>query len=66
MYEKTKIVCFGCEISRSEFTTSKYLAQLYDLQDRLQINSLDDVQELIDELENQKSELEEKYYNIPK
>jgi len=65
MYSKPKIVCNNCVISRSELTGSEYLSWLYDLQDTFRFYSSDEVDELIGYLEEQKSELEEKLYNIP-
>ena len=65
MYSKPKIVCNNCVVSRSELTSSEYLSWLYDLQDTFRFYSSDEVDELIGYLEEQKSELEEKLYNIP-
>lgn len=65
MYRKPRIVCSDCVIPRSELTSSEYLAWLYELQDYLQIESPDDVQSIIETLEEQKGELEDKLYNMP-
>ena len=65
MYSKPKIVCNNCGVSRSELTSSEYLAWLYDLQDTFRFFSSDEVDELIGNLEDQKSELEDKLCNIP-
>lgn len=65
MYSKPKIVCNNCVVSRCELTSSEYLAWLFDLQDSFIISSPDEVYELIDCLEEQKSELEDKLSNIP-
>jgi len=65
MYSKPKIVCNNCVVSRSELTSSEYLSWLYELQDTFRFYSSDEVDELIGYLEDQKSELEEKLYNIP-
>jgi len=65
MYSKPKIVCNNCVVSRCELTSSEYLSWLYELQDTFRFYSSDEVDELIGYLEDQKSELEEKLYNIP-
>lgn len=65
MYSKPKIVCCDCKVPRSELTSSEYYAWLYDLQDNMTIETLEDVQQILDDVEEQKGELEDKYYNIP-
>lgn len=65
MYSKPRFVCNDCEVSRSELTSSQYLAWLYDLQDTFEINNSSDVESLSEELENQMYELQERLDNIP-
>ena len=65
MYRKPTIVCCDCKIARSELTTSEYYSWLYDFQDNINIETLEDAQEALEEIEMQKDELEEKYDNIP-
>ena len=69
MYSKPKFRCLNCEPQRSELTNSEYLTWLYDLQDNL-IDNYDlgeefAKDEIIQELENQRDELESKFDNIP-
>ena len=65
MYSQPKVVCNDCKVPRSELTSSEYLAWLYDLQDTFEINDQSDVDNLRDELENQVSELQDRFDNIP-
>lgn len=65
MYRKPTVVCCDCKIARSELTTSEYYSWLYDFQDNINIETLEDAQEALEEIEMQKDELEEKYDNIP-
>lgn len=65
MYKKPQIVCSDCKIARSELTSSEYYAWLFNLQDNLKIETIEDIEILLGEIENQKEELEEKYENIP-
>ncbi len=65
MYSKPRIVCNDCKVPRSELTSSEYLAWLYDLQDTFEINDESDVESLSEELENQVSELQDRFDNIP-
>lgn len=65
MYRKPTVVCCDCKIARSELTTSEYYSWLYDFQDNINIETLEDAQEALEEIEAQKEELEEKYDNIP-
>lgn len=65
MYRNPKTVCCSCKVPRSELTSSEYYAWLYDLQDNMTLETIEDMQQLLDDIEYQKSELEDKYYNIP-
>jgi len=65
MYRKPKTICDDCNVPRSELTSSQYLGWIYDLQDNFVINSKDDVESLIEIIEEQKEELEERFENIP-
>lgn len=64
-YSKPKTVCCNCKVARSELTGSEYYAWLYDLQDNMTLETIEDMQQLLEEIREQKSELEERYYNIP-
>lgn len=65
MYRKPKTICDDCNVPRSELTSSQYLGWIFDLQDNFVINSKDDVESLIEIIEEQKEELEERFENIP-
>lgn len=65
MYKKPQVVCSDCKISRSELTSSDYYSWLFDLQDNFMIESIEDLERLLGEIENQKDELEGRYENIP-
>lgn len=64
-YREPKTVCQNCVVPRSELTGSEYLSWLFDLQDNFEIESFDDIESLIENIEEQKDELEEKLSNIP-
>lgn len=65
MYQKPKRACYKCGFSRSETTTSDYYATLWDIEDNLQIDSQEDIEELVNNLESLKEELEERLQNMP-
>lgn len=69
MYSNPKYRCENCKPQRSELTNSEYLSWLYDLQDNLteryDLQEEFSKDEIIQELENQKDELEARYDNIP-
>ena len=65
MYQKPKRACSKCGFARSETTTSDYYATIWDIEDNLQIDSQEDLEDLINELENLQEELEERLENMP-
>lgn len=65
IYRKPIFVCCDCVVPRSELTSSEYLSWLYDLQDNFQLESPEDVESLIENIEDQKYELEDRFSNIP-
>lgn len=68
MYTKTKYRCLNCKPSRSELTSSEYLAWLYELKgniDSYDLRSEEGKDDLYSEIEQMKSELEDKLYNMP-
>lgn len=69
MYSNPKYRCQNCKPQRSELTNSEYLSWLYDLQDNLteryDLQEEFSKDEIIQELENQKDELESRFDNIP-
>lgn len=65
VYQEPKRACSKCGFTRSETTTSDYYGTIWDMEDNLQINSQEDVDDLVDELENLKEELEERLQNMP-
>lgn len=65
MYQKPKRACSKCGFTRSETTTSDYYAAIWDIEDNLQVDSQEDIEDLVNELESLKEELEERLQNMP-
>lgn len=68
MYAATKYRCLNCKPSRSELTSSEYLAWLYELKDNIDhydLRTEEGKDDLYTEIEQMKSELEDKLYNMP-
>ena len=62
----TKIRCSSCQFKRSELTTSEYKQALYDIQDSVEnINSQEDIDNLVSEIESLADETRDKFDNMP-
>lgn len=65
MYQPIKVRCTSCGFKRSETVSSEFAARVYDIQDDLSIESQDDIDSLVSELEDLESETRDKYDNMP-
>lgn len=65
MYQKPRRACHKCNFKRSETTTSEYLGMIWDLQDDTEINSQEDIEILVSDLETLRDETQDKLENMP-
>jgi len=74
-FSPVQIRCLDCKPKPSEMTTSEFLSQVYEIEERIgelanyEIGEIEDVigelEDIISELENLRDETEEKLYNLP-
>lgn len=60
-----QIVCCNCKIRGSELTNSEYIGAISDLIEDLDVYSIDDIDNLINELENIRDNEQDKLDNMP-